>query len=132
MTKIVTRPFDGDCYQKLHDSGLPSVLARIYAARGIEHPQQLETELSKLIPFTQLKNISQTAALLANAIIGKKRLLIIADYDSDGATACAVGIRILRKFGAMVDYLVPNRFEFGYGLTPEIVRLAHTRKNRIF
>lgn len=128
MTKIVSRSFDTHCYQKLYDSGLPSVLARIYAARGIENPQQLETGLSRLIPFTQLKNITETAALLADAIREKKRLLIIADYDSDGATACAVGIRILRKFGAMVDYLVPNRFEFGYGLTPEIVRLAHTRK----
>lgn len=128
MTKIVTRSFDEHCYQKLHDAGLHSVLARIYAARGIEHPQQLETELSQLIPFTQLKNITQTAVLLADAINEKKRLLIIADYDSDGATACAVGIRILRKFGAVVDYLVPNRFEFGYGLTPEIVRLAHACK----
>ncbi|MEE8618072.1 MAG: single-stranded-DNA-specific exonuclease RecJ, partial [Nitrosomonadaceae bacterium] len=60
------------------------------------------------------------------AIAAKKRLLIVADYDSDGATACAVGIRALRKFGAIVDYLVPNRFEYGYGLTPEIVRLAAT------
>src|SRR5690606_5515499 len=61
-------------------------------------------------------------------IAEKKRLLIIADYDSDGATACAVGIRILRKFGATVDYLVPNRFEYGYGLTPEIVKLAYATK----
>ena len=61
---------------------------------------------------------------LAEAIIARKRLLIVADYDSDGATACAVGMRALRKFGATVDYLVPNRFEYGYGLTPEIVHLA--------
>ena len=128
MSKIVTRSFDAQCYKNLNDGGLPPVLARIYAARGINSIQQLETELAQLVPFTQLKNISQTATLLADAIAAKKRLLIIADYDSDGATACAVGIRILRKFGAVVDYLVPNRFEFGYGLTPEIVRLAHTLK----
>ena len=128
MSKIVNRSFDAQCYKNLNDGGLPPVLARIYAARGINSIQQLETELAQLVPFTQLKNITQTATLLADAIAAKKRLLIIADYDSDGATACAVGIRILRKFGAVVDYLVPNRFEFGYGLTPEIVRLAHTLK----
>ena len=66
--------------------------------------------------------------LLADAIAAQQRLLIVADYDSDGATACAVGIRALREFGASVDYLVPNRFEYGYGLTPEIVALAHAIK----
>ena len=69
------------------------------------------------------------AEILADAIAARERLLIIADYDSDGATACAVGIRALREFGAAVDYLVPNRFEYGYGLTPEIVMLAKSLKN---
>lgn len=128
MPKITIRPYDPHSFQALSGSGLPPVLARIYAARGIEDSGQLETELTRLIPFGQLKNITATAVLLADAIATKKRLLIIADYDSDGATACATGMRILRKFGAHVDYLVPNRFEFGYGLTPEIVRLAHTSK----
>ena len=128
MSKITTRTYDSHTFQTLNGCGLSPVLARIYAARGIENSSQLETELAHLIPFGQLKNITVTAALLADAIAAKKRLLIVADYDSDGATACAVGIRILRKFGAIVDYLVPNRFEFGYGLTPEIVHLAHTAK----
>ncbi|MEQ1816104.1 MAG: single-stranded-DNA-specific exonuclease RecJ [Nitrosomonas sp.] len=128
MSKITTRTYDSHTFQTLNGCGLSPVLARIYAARGIENSSQLETELAHLIPFGQLKNITVTAALLADAIAAKKHLLIVADYDSDGATACAVGIRILRKFGAIVDYLVPNRFEFGYGLTPEIVHLAHTAK----
>ncbi|SEP65233.1 single-stranded-DNA-specific exonuclease RecJ [Nitrosomonas ureae] len=128
MTRITTRSYNLQSFQTLHDCGLPPVLARIFAARGIENSSQLETELIRLIPFAQLKNITVTAALLADAIAAKKRLLIIADYDSDGATACAIGIRILRKFGATIDYLVPNRFEFGYGLTPEIVHLAHETK----
>jgi len=128
MPKIIIRPYDAHTFQTLSGSGLPPVLARIYAARGIENSSQLETELTHLIPFGQLKNIAITAALLADAIAAKTRLLIIADYDSDGATACAVGLRILRKFGAHVDYLVPNRFEFGYGLTPEIVQLAYDTK----
>ena len=67
------------------------------------------------------------AARLADAIAARKKLLIVADYDADGATACAVGMRALRAFGADVDYLVPNRFEYGYGLSPEIVRLAHAQ-----
>src|SRR5690606_4096630 len=63
----------------------------------------------------------------ADAIAAKKRLLVIADYDTDGATACAVALRALRRFGAVVEYLVPNRFEYGYGLTPKIVHLAADR-----
>lgn len=128
MTKIITRPYDQQFFETLSSSGLPPVLARIYAARGIENSDQLETELAHLIPFNQMKNVTAAAVFLADAIAAQKRLLIIADYDSDGATACAVALRILRKFGAQVDYLVPNRFEFGYGLTPEIVRLAHNIK----
>jgi single-stranded-DNA-specific exonuclease len=64
------------------------------------------------------------ASLLGDAITAGKRILIVADYDCDGATACAVGLRALRRFGAVVDYLVPNRFDTGYGLSPEVVRLA--------
>jgi single-stranded-DNA-specific exonuclease len=81
-----------------------------------------------LLAPTLLKNIEQGARLLADAIAAKKRLLIVADYDADGATACAVGIRALRAFGAEVDYLVPDRFKLGYGLTPELVDLATARK----
>lgn len=128
MPKITTRSYDPAIFETLSGGGLSPVLARIYAARGIENANQLETELAHLIPFEQFKNIALMATLLADAIAARKRLLIVADYDSDGATACAVGMRILRKFGAIVDYLVPNRFEFGYGLTPEIVHLAHTSK----
>lgn len=128
MSKIITRRYDPQSFQTLCGNGLPPILARIYAARGIDNPDQLETELTQLIPFGELKNAVATAGFLADAIAAGRRLLIIADYDSDGATACAVGIRILRKFGAIVDYLVPNRFEFSYGLTPEIVQLAHKTK----
>ena len=128
MPKITTRQYETQAFHTLSESGMPPVLARIYAARGIAHAEQLETELARLIPFSQLKNIDLMTTFLADAIAAKKRLLIVADYDSDGATACAVGIRILRKFGAIVDYLVPNRFEYGYGLTPEIVQLAHRTK----
>ncbi|MBX3640782.1 MAG: single-stranded-DNA-specific exonuclease RecJ [Nitrosomonas sp.] len=128
MSKIITRTVDTQAFEALRRHGLPPILARIYASRGIAYAEQLETELARLIPYHHIKNIQPMACILADAIAAGKRLLIVADYDSDGATACAVGIRILRQFGAIVDYLVPNRFEYGYGLTPEIVELAYTAK----
>ena len=128
MTEIVQRPYATDITQQLSDSGMPALLARIYAARGIVSTSQLDTGLSQLLPFTQLKNAQKMACLLADAIAAKRKLLIVADYDADGATACAVGLRGLRALGAQVDFIVPNRFEYGYGLTPEIVRLAALSK----
>lgn len=99
-------------------------MARIFAARGITDSTQLETSLSGLLPFDSMKNVTAMARLLADAIAAQKKLMVIADYDADGATACAVAVRGLRGFGAQIDFIVPNRFEYGYGLTPEIVLLA--------
>ncbi|MDP2785876.1 MAG: single-stranded-DNA-specific exonuclease RecJ [Sulfurimicrobium sp.] len=124
MPDIVARQFAPADAHTLSAHGLHPVLARVYAARGIGSPQQLEYDLKNLLPLSLLKNAQRMASLLADAIAGGKRLLVIADYDSDGATACAVAVRALRACGAEVDYLVPNRFEYGYGLTPEIVQLA--------
>ena len=101
-----------------------TLLARLYAARGIAHAADLDTALSALLDPSLLKGAAEAATLLADAIAAKRRLLIVADYDCDGATACAVGVRALSAFGAEVSYLVPNRFDYGYGLTPEVVRLA--------
>lgn len=111
----------------LREAGAPPLLAQLYAARGIASAAQLNTELRGLIPYGELTNAERMAALAADAIAAGEKLLIVADYDSDGATACAVGYRALRAFGANVDYLVPNRFEYGYGLTPEIVALARQK-----
>jgi len=124
MPEITPRSYPEDAAQCLADAGIAPLFARIYAARGITDKTQLETGLSRLLPFAQLKNAQQMAVLLADAIAQSKKLLIVADYDADGATACAVGLRGLRAFGAQVDFIVPNRFEYGYGLTPEIVQLA--------
>ena len=124
MNAIVTRPVDDGAAVRLVAAGLSPFMARIYAARGIGDPEQLAAGLSRLVPPERLLNTGTMAALLADAIAARKKLLIVADYDADGATACAVGLRALRLFGADVDYLVPNRFEYGYGLTPEIVQLA--------
>ncbi|HEY5994612.1 MAG TPA: single-stranded-DNA-specific exonuclease RecJ [Gallionellaceae bacterium] len=127
MPQIIPRSYPPDTAQTLADSGISPLLARIYAARGITGKTELETGLDGLLPATLLKNAQHMAKLLADAIAGGKKLLIVADYDADGATACAVALRGLRAFGAQVDYIVPNRFEYGYGLTPEIVRLAKER-----
>ena len=124
MTKITPRSIPASAVQHLLDSGYPPALARIFAARGIADSQQMDTSLSALLPFDNLKGVHEMARLLADAITAGKKFLVIADYDADGATACAVAVRGLRGFGAQIGFIVPNRFEYGYGLTPEIVHLA--------
>ncbi len=124
MTRIVTRKTPIKATRMLEQQGVPPLLARLYAARGIVDREGLDTSLAALLPPQQLLGVEEAAQLLADSIRDNKRLLIVADYDCDGATACAVGMRALKSFGADVAYLVPNRFEYGYGLTPEIVRLA--------
>jgi single-stranded-DNA-specific exonuclease len=109
-------------------AGIGRVLARVYAARGIIHARELDHSLAALPDFAGFSNIGAAADRLAAAIANRERIVIIADYDADGATACAVGIRGLRAMGADVSFLVPNRFEFGYGLTPEIVAVAAAGK----
>jgi len=124
---IIARPVPEAAARALEADGLHPALARVLAARGIEGSAALDMALTRLLPWTSLAGIDQLAVLLADAIAARQRLVIIADYDCDGATACAVGVLALRAFGAQVDYLVPNRFEYGYGLTPEIVRLAREK-----
>ncbi|AET89609.1 MULTISPECIES: single-stranded-DNA-specific exonuclease RecJ [Caballeronia] len=124
MTRIVTRaPSPADA-EALMRHGLHPVIARLYAARGVTTPDEVETEFKRLHAPAALKGCDAAAVVLAEALAAGKRMVVVADYDCDGATACAVAVRGLRMFGASVDYLVPNRFEYGYGLTPEIVELA--------
>ena len=110
--------------EMLAQQGVHPLLARLYAARGVQDRSQIDYSLKALLPPEQLTGAHDAAVMLADAIEADARLLIVADYDCDGATACAIGIRALRAMGADVNYLVPNRFEYGYGLTPEIVDLA--------
>ena len=100
------------------------VLARIFAARGITDAEELSTGLTRMIRPDKLHHAEEAAAFLADAITAGKKMTVVADYDCDGATACAVAIRGLRELGAVVDYLVPNRFDNGYGLTSAIVEEA--------
>ncbi|HEV8259536.1 MAG TPA: single-stranded-DNA-specific exonuclease RecJ [Burkholderiales bacterium] len=126
--RVVTRNVPQTAFKALLTAGVHPVLARVYAARGVSAPQQLDTSFNGLATVDRLKNCVAMARLLADAIAARQRLLIVADYDADGATACALGLIALQSLGAQVEYVVPNRFEYGYGLTPEIVSLAAVRQ----
>jgi single-stranded-DNA-specific exonuclease len=129
--KIVERAWSKADRDALVAGGVHPVLARVYAGRAIRNTKDLEYDSALLHPPALLKGVEDAARLLADAIAAKKRLLIVADYDADGATACALGLRALRSFGAEVDYLVPDRFKLGYGLSPELVDIAaHGGGNR--
>jgi single-stranded-DNA-specific exonuclease len=110
----------------LSTTGVHPVLAKVFAARGVRSLDDLNESLGALAHPRHMANLSQAAALLGTSIQSSKKLLVVADYDADGATACAVALRGLRRFGAHVEYLVPDRFRFGYGLTPALVDYAVT------
>lgn len=110
--------------QRLEQAGIHPLLSRLWAARGVSHPDETQLSWQGLIPPQQLTHVEHAAGLLADAIATEKRLLIVADYDCDGATACAVGLRALHSMGAKVDFIVPDRFQTGYGLSPAVVELA--------
>ncbi|PYC28486.1 single-stranded-DNA-specific exonuclease RecJ [Pseudomonas alcaligenes] len=108
---------------------LPPLLTRLYAARGVQSAAELDKGLARLLPYQRLKGIDGAVQLLVEALEQRQRILFVGDFDADGATASAVGVLGLRMLGAAhVDYLVPNRFEYGYGLTPEIVAVALQRR----
>ncbi|MFZ4076665.1 MAG: single-stranded-DNA-specific exonuclease RecJ [Legionellaceae bacterium] len=109
-----------------HLNHLSPVLQRIYAARGITSTTELDHRLQCLLPFTLLTDIDKAARRLEQAVREQQRILVIGDFDADGATSSALAVSALRSMGAKtVEFLVPNRFEFGYGLTPGIVDVAH-------
>ncbi|MEN8179288.1 MAG: single-stranded-DNA-specific exonuclease RecJ [Pseudomonadota bacterium] len=121
--KIIQRPLPDKAVKSSED--LHPVLERVYRSRGVVSAKELDHSLSRLLPATQLKHLDEAASLLQQVLEQDGRFLIVGDYDCDGATSSVLAILALQAFGANnVSYLVPNRFEFGYGLTPEIVDLA--------
>lgn len=122
--KIRTRTVNADICRTLIEAGTDPLLARLCAARDVASPAELDDKLAALIPYQTLTRCTEAASRLADAVERRENILIVADYDADGATACAVGIKGLSAMGAAVDFLVPNRFEHGYGLTPELAELA--------
>lgn len=127
--RIESRPLP----ETLPDLGaLPPLLTRLYAARGVQFAAELDKGLARLIPYQQLKGMDAAVDLLVLGLQQGQRMLIVGDFDADGATASTVGVLGLRMLGAAhVDYLVPNRFEYGYGLTPEIVAVALEREPQL-
>jgi len=120
---ITTRDVPPRATWTLEQAGIHPLLARLYAARGVTGTDELDDALAKLLPPSSLLGAAEAAVLLADAIGQNKKLCIVADYDCDGATACAVALRGLRLLGAKnVDYLVPDRVVDGYGLTAPIAQ----------
>lgn len=133
--RIEDRALPEAAYRRLLAAGVAPVLARLFAARGIDDAAQLSHDLARLLPPEPMKDLAHAARLLADAIERGQRICVVADYDCDGATACAVAMRGLRLLGARadrIDYLVPNRFEHGYGLSVAVAELAahHPRLGR--
>ncbi len=115
-------------YQSLIVQDIHPVMSKIYALRGIENFNDINL-VQKLEPFTNMKNIDLSSKILAKAILQKEKICVVADYDVDGATACTIALRGLKLFGANIDYVVPDRFVHGYGLTPSVVDEAIKKKN---
>ncbi|MBP9907014.1 MAG: single-stranded-DNA-specific exonuclease RecJ [Rhodoferax sp.] len=119
--KLVVRDIPPRTLWALEKSGLHPLLAQLYAARGVQDAQEMDTALAHLMSPATMKGLTEAAQLLAHAIDRDQKLCVVADYDCDGATACAVAVRGLRLLGARhVDYIVPDRVQDGYGLTPPI------------
>ena len=115
--------------EALKRTALSPLLQRVYANRGITSAEELNLGLSGLLPPSALKGAADAAGLLADAIEGEARVVVVGDFDADGATSSALAVGVLRQMGLRdISYLVPNRFEFGYGLSPEIVSLAAERE----
>ena len=126
--KIIVRDIPPRAAWALEQAGVHPLLARLYAARGVMAPDELDDALARLLPPAQRLGAQQAAVLLADAIAQDKKLCIVADYDCDGATACAVAVRGLRLLGARhLDYLVPDRVVDGYGLTAPIAQRVKER-----
>ncbi|MCW9077771.1 MAG: DHH family phosphoesterase, partial [Gammaproteobacteria bacterium] len=126
---IVRQPAPGISADSDRPQGVSPLLWRIYKARGINAASELERELSSLIPPDRMTGLEQAVTVLSTAIREGRRILIVGDFDADGATSCALAVLVLRAFGHQsVQFLVPDRFKFGYGLTPEIVKHARAYK----
>ena len=124
--KFITRDVPPRAAWALEQAGVHPLLARLYAGRGVSDAKDLDTGLAQLLPPAGMKGMADAARLLADAIHAQQRICFVADYDCDGATACAVGLRGLTLLGAKhVDFIVPDRVVDGYGLTPSISQRVH-------
>jgi single-stranded-DNA-specific exonuclease len=132
--RLITRDVPPRAAWALEQAGVPPLLARLFAARGVTNAEELDNGLARLLPPDSMHGMQDAARLLADAIDGGQRICVVADYDCDGATACAVALRGLALLGAQpgtLDYVVPDRAIHGYGLTPAIVDLAQPKAPQV-
>jgi|GEM_PF-5089 len=122
--QLIKRPVNPSHVQRLQNSGVSPLMAKLFAARGVTSPSEAVPGYAYLLPGASMKNVEKMASYLADCQVQKKRVLIISDYDCDGATACAVLMLAFGASGMNFDYLVPDRVKHGYGLTPAIVEEA--------
>ncbi|MEI7531455.1 MAG: single-stranded-DNA-specific exonuclease RecJ [Betaproteobacteria bacterium] len=131
---LIEREANQELVETFKKANTHPLLAKLFVSRGMMNVADISLELKNLMPPDQLKGCQDAAKFLVDAIVAKSPILIVADYDCDGATACAVGVLGLntlgQQFNTQVDFLVPNRFTMGYGLTPEVVELAASRSPR--
>ena len=124
MKRLVRRASNARLALDLEQKVQSALLARLFAQRGIVDQSEIDFSLGNLLPPDSMKGLTEAANVVASTIVNRQKIIIVGDFDADGATSTALMVHCLRACGADVDYLVPNRFEFGYGLTPEIVAVA--------
>lgn len=124
MKRLVRRASNARLALDLEQKVQSALLARLFAQRGIVDQSEIDFSLGNLLPPDSMKGLTNAANVVASTIVNRQKIIIVGDFDADGATSTALMVHCLRACDADVDYLVPNRFEFGYGLTPEIVAVA--------
>lgn len=124
MKRLVRRASNARLALDLEQKVQSALLARLFAQRGIVDQSEIDFSLGNLLPPDSMKGLTEAANVVASTIVNREKIIIVGDFDADGATSTALMVHCLRACEADVDYLVPNRFEFGYGLTPEIVAVA--------
>ena len=124
MKRLVRRASNARLALDLEQKVQSALLARLFAQRGIVDQSEIDFSLGNLLPPDSMKGLTEAANVVASTIVNRQKIIIVGDFDADGATSTALMVHCLRACDADVDYLVPNRFEFGYGLTPEIVAVA--------
>ena len=124
MKRLVRRASNARLALDLEQKVQSALLARLFAQRGIVDQSEIDFSLGNLLPPDAMKGLTEAANVVASTIVNRQKIIIVGDFDADGATSTALMVHCLRACEADVDYLVPNRFEFGYGLTPEIVAVA--------
>jgi len=124
LKRLVRRASNARLELDLEQKVQSALLARLFAQRGIVDQSEIDFSLGNLLPPDSMKGLTEAANVVASTIVNRQKIIIVGDFDADGATSTALMVHCLRACEADVDYLVPNRFEFGYGLTPEIVAVA--------